>query len=313
MFWDYNNYFLTPIPTLFQLRGRDEITPVYPLKSLVSSPSLPLTRCWVKDEGVNLTGTHKDRSFRYWISYLSMSGIKEAVISSSGSSAFSAAYFCSLAGIKLTVFLRLGFPVEQKVELLRHKTVKVMESKTPKRDAVLLSRQKNIPNLRASADPYAIEGYKTLAFEIIKTHPKTEEIFVPTSSGTTLIGLYRGYCALQHDDFLIPKLFAVQTTTIHPIAEVFDKDFYEEKEHPARAIIDRISKRKEEALSILKKTGGGGYVISSEEVKKGGTYLKKTSVRQPGAESLLGLAAILKHRSKNPEMMPRNTLLVFTN
>ena len=313
MFWDYNNYFLTPIPARFQLGGLDETTPVYPAESIVSSASLPLLRCLVKDEGVNLTGTHKDRSFRYWISYLHMQGVTEAVLSSSGSSAFSAAYFSALAGIKLTIFLRYSFPAEKKQELLRYKNVKVIESKTPKKDAVLLSRKKNILNLRASADPYAIEGYKTLAFEIIEKYPRVEEIFVPTSSGSTLVGLYQGYSTLQRKDFLTPRLFAVQTTMTHPIAEVFDKDFHEEKKHPARAIIDKISKRKEEVLSVLQKTGGGGYVISSKEVEQSGAYLKKTGIRQPGAESLLGVAALLKHRSKNPEAASRNTLLVFTN
>ena len=99
MFWHYNKYFDHPIPAEFQLPGYDDATPVYTLSGDMSN-------VLVKDERVHITGTHKDRSFRYWISRLSEKGTKKAVISSSGSAARSAAYFCNLAGIDLTVFTK---------------------------------------------------------------------------------------------------------------------------------------------------------------------------------------------------------------
>src|SRR3989338_3569638 len=193
-FWNYNSQFSPPVANGFQLGPETNMTPVYTLGELVSNPALRAPeRIWIKDERAHPTGTHKDRSFRYWISRLYENGIKEAVISSSGNSAFAAAFYCSLAQIRLQVFVRHDFPNDAAAKLAQYPLVILHQSKTPKKDAFLFGKKHAIPYLRASIDPLALEGYKTLSFELAKAYPDIEEIFIPTSSAATLVGVYNGY------------------------------------------------------------------------------------------------------------------------
>ena len=306
MFWTYNRYFTTPIPREYQLSlsSQESSTPLYPLDKAES--------IWIKDESKNAGGTHKDRSFRYWISWLYAQGIKEATLSSSGSSAFAGALYAAKAGIKLTVFLRHDFPSNE-VATLRQFGAIVRQSKTPKRDAISFSKEKSIPLLRASTNSIAKEGYKTLGFEIAEQKKSVTEIFVPTSSGSTLLGIYEAYRVLQTEQhILMPRFYAVQTTMVHPIAEEYENTFREESSHPSRAIIDRIANQKPEVLNVLRETKGGAYVISTQElldIKK----VYQTQLEGHGAESALSLAAIEKHRVTHPEFQDATTVALFTN
>jgi threonine synthase len=61
---------------------------------------------------------------------------------------------------------------------------------------------------------------KTIAYEIhYQLDELPEAIFIPTSSGTLLLGLYHGFKELVRHGYRkkIPRLIAVQTTSFHPI------------------------------------------------------------------------------------------------
>ena len=249
----------------------------------------------IKDEGVHITGTHKDRSFRYWISLLKERGVKKAVISSSGSAARSAKYFCKEAGIELEIFTK-------------------EVTKTPKKDAVAYAREHNVPNLRSSTDEDAIEGYKTITFELVEQHQDVQEIFLSVSSGAALLGIYEGYKILSKERGVsIPRLYIVQTTKVHPMAEVFDQDFVEEEDHESHAIVDNIAHRKNAVVHAVQESRGGGYIISNEELKRAKADYAQHIRREIGNESFLALAALKKHRERNPEYRNAKSVCLFTS
>lgn len=314
MFWNYNNYFSNPIRKEFQLSP--EIEPVTSLYQLVQVASIKegLDNAWLKNEGENITGTHKDRSFRYWISYHYMHGTKEVVLSSSGSSAFAAAYYCKKAGIKLHAFIREDFDKE-KIDVLHQYSIVIPHlSPTPKKDAFRLAKEMGIPYLRASIDPLAIEGYKTLGFEIAESLKDVKEIFIPTSSGATAVGIYQAFRILGRESKArMPRIYCVQTTMVHPIAKEFEKTFTSETSHPARAIIDRIAHRKKGVAKILKATKGGAYIISKEETDKAKKLIANLDAKEPGNESALTVAALRKHRTRHPEWSDAKAVCIFTN
>lgn len=311
MFWNYNHLFSTPIPEQFQLNSDLEtFTPLYQLSDIASTDEL-LEGVRIKDESKNSTGSQKDRSFRYWISYWALSGIHELVLSSSGSSAFAAAYYCQKANINLHIFLAEDFPESRLEQLKLYRIATIHQSKTPKRDAIRFSKEKNLHLLRGSMDDIALEGYKTIAFELAEQDSDIEELFIPTSSGATIAGIYKGYEILRQKDnaISIPRIYCIQTTKVHPIASELDPAIPREEDHPARAIIDRISHRKKQIIDILKETNGGGYVVSKEETNRALAVLQE----KHGAESALTIAAALKHRALHPKYAKTKTVLLFTN
>lgn len=288
MFWDYNKYFERPIPEKFWLPGLDEMSPVYLLED-------GLSNVWIKDESVHPTGTHKDRSFRYWVSYLWSKGIRKAVIPSSGSAGRSANHFCKIAEINLTVFTK-------------------ETTKTPKKDAIAFAREYAVINLRSSTDQNSIEGYKTIAFELAEQLSDAEELFIPVSSGAALLGIYNGYkMLLKEKGISMPRLYIVQTTRVHTMASMFDTDYVKEDKHDARAIVDNIGYLRDKVVRAVQESKGSGYVISNSELKESVSAYASKLNKAHGNESFLTLAALKKHQERNPQYANAKSVCLFTN
>ncbi|OGG15210.1 hypothetical protein A2773_04985 [Candidatus Gottesmanbacteria bacterium RIFCSPHIGHO2_01_FULL_39_10] len=242
---------------------------------------------YFKHEYENPTGSIKDRGLAYQISYVYSQRIKSAVISSSGNAAISAANFCRLAGIELTVFVSPKIQPSKLAQLAKL-GVRISQSPRPVSEAFKLAKEKNIYNLRPSKDPHGDIGYSTISYELHEEPGKRiDAIFFPVSSGTTLTGVAKGFEKLGY----LPKLCAVQTTSVHPIASIFDKDFVKSNTSLADALVAKYTPRLDEVISFIKKSGGGGYIISDEEIIKANEYLVKNNINCSfeGAVALAGL------------------------
>lgn len=255
---------------------------------------------WAKLENQNPTGTHKDRSMAPWISHYMKQGIKEFAIASSGNSALAAVAYCTKNNLKLTIFVSPDSPA---LPRLRRGRAELHVSRTPRRDAIRFCiKNKMIKNLRASTDDLALIGYKKIAFELIKQLPRIDNIFIPTSSGATLEGIYSGF---QNP----PALFCIQTAKVHPIASYFDKNFKKEKTSYASAIVDSIAHRRDAVIKICKETGGGGFVVSNKELEEAKEFLERA-----GWHSALAFAGLLKWRRQNPRQAKREiSVCLFTD
>lgn len=264
---------------------------------------------WAKIESENPTGTHKDRSMGPWIEYYIKQGQEKFVVSSSGNSAAAAAKVCAEKNVKLTIFMHPDDKSHRLEDIKDVGDISVKLSKTPKRDAFQFSEKHNIPNLRASTDDNALEGYKEIAFEIIEQIPKINNIFIPTSSGATLEGIFLGF---EEKSKKSPSLYAVQTTKVHPIAGDFDNDFKNENKSYASAIVDNIAHRKDMLVEIIKETKGSGLVISNASLMKARNELRKDQniydklftavggVEPSRWQSALAFAGFLKWQAQHP-------------
>lgn len=266
---------------------------------------IPGSNVWAKLENQNPTGSHKDRSMGPWILDYAKAGVRELAISSSGNSAISAAKYCGENNIKLNVFLSPSV-AQEKVDRVRSYTNIILHpTKTPNKDAFRFSKKKNIVNLRASKDDAALAGYQEIARELAKQLPYIDNIFVPTSSGATLEGMYNGYVTHKK----IPAFYVVQSAKVHPIASYFDKNFKKEKTSYAAAIVDRVAHRRDKVIEIINQTGGGGFVISNRELEEAKKVLGKF-----GWHSALSFAGFLKWQKQNPEIaINKISVCIFTD
>ena len=231
---------------------------------------------WAKLESESVTGTHKDRSMKPWIESYVNQGIKDFVISSSGNSARAALKICEELGCSLKVFL----------------------GSTAKKDAFRYAKEHNIPNLRASIDDRALIGYRQIAYELV-SQIKVDNIFIPTSSGATLLGMYLGF------KNKISSFYVVQTSKVYPMASYFDKDFIKEKGSKAKSIVDNIAHRKDSVIKVCEETNGGGFVISNKELEESKLFLKKG-----GYQSALAYAGFIKWKKQNNQ---GTSLCLFTD
>lgn len=263
------------------------ISPEYQLTLNEGGTTLrEIEKIYFKCEYENPTGSVKDRGMAYQISTLFSKGIKKAVLSSSGNAAISAAHYTKLTDIDLTVFVAENIN-QSKFDHLSKFHLQIFKSRRPVSDSINYARKNNFYNLRSSTDPVGHIGFSTIAFELNDEVGLPDAIFFPVSSGTTLAGVTYGFRKLG----FIPKLFAIQTERIHPIAEDFDNQFKPSAESIADAIVARFTPREAEVKGLIKKSGGGGFVISDKEILQAAKWLKakKINCSYEGALSLAGL------------------------
>lgn len=282
------------------------MTPVYKIKIPRSTDII-----WAKLENQNLTGTHKDRSLRPWVLDYANEGKKEFAISSSGNSALSAANVCDEIGAKLHVFVSPSLDKNKVLRLKEYKNVILRVTSTPRKDVFRFSKEHGLINLRASRDDKALSGYKEIAFELIAQIEEINQLFVPTSSGATLVGIFQGF---REGGKKVPAFYAVQTAKVHPIASYFDRAFKKESRSLAAAIVDNIACRKDEVIKILKESGGGGFVISNSELEAAGKIFEQSKTEfAAGWQSLLSFAGFLKWKKQSISPMGAVSVCLFTD
>ncbi|GAB4164289.1 MAG: hypothetical protein Fur003_6490 [Candidatus Dojkabacteria bacterium] len=309
--WEYQEYLAPKVDKPFQLSSNEGDTPTK--SSHVLATMLGLERLYMKREDNNPSGSHKDRMIAFEISAHMQDGVKDIVISSSGNTAISAMLYCKyLNNLNLHLFLSVNLP-EDKITRIEHaleaninvpRTEQVITydnfhlhfSHRPVSGAFKFAKENNFVLLRGSTDPYAIEGYKTIAFELIKQIPQVSEIFLPVSSGTTALGIYEGFKIVNEKmglNIKIPEIHIVQTSRVNPMAREFDKDFTKSASSIAKSIVDRVGHRKKEVVDIVRASNGFGWVISDQELQYAQRLLKFANV-STSIESAMTIAAIKK-------------------
>lgn len=253
-----------------------------------------------KREDMNPNGSHKDRLLAYQVSRAKENGKKILIISSSGNAAVSAAAYCRLANIRLIAFVSPKTDQEKIIKMAEF-GAKIIVSRHALTLADLASKKFKIKNLRPGADENSHYGLKSIVFEIFEHCGEVDAIFIPTSSASTVIALAEAFEDLKELGEIkkIPALYAVQTATIHPIAENFDKNFSEEKESLARGITAKNIPEEKLArvLSVIKNSGGGGAAVSDAEILAARKILEKNNI-ETGYESAAGFAGAIKMREK---------------
>ncbi|MCL5090554.1 MAG: pyridoxal-phosphate dependent enzyme [Patescibacteria group bacterium] len=278
--WQFSP-FLAQIEEKFQLSLGEGQTPEENFAEVV-----------LKREDKNPTGSLKDRGMAYLVSYAYSIGEKKLVISSSGNAAISAASYAGLAGLDLTVFLSPKINLE-KLAKIKETGVKIVFSNKTVSEATLFAKKNGLYNLRPSIHEFGPEGYQTIAFELMRSREKVEDIFIPVSSGVALTGIARGF---EKVGFL-PKLHLCQGAGFCPLGSLFDKDFVTEKENLPQALVAKTTVLKTPIIEWIKKSRGNGWVVQNKEIETAQNKLKEKGI-ETSEEGALAFAAVEKARRK---------------
>lgn len=293
--WKYCTYFNTNIEQKYRLSLQEGDTPIenYPKLDVQCH-----THIYFKREDKNPNGSHKDRSIAFQVSKYYQDGIPHVTISSSGNSAISAAAYCSLAGIHLTLFLSPSISEEKKKRLesivKKNKDITVIYSPQAKTACFRFALEQHIPNMTPSKDSHlAMEGMQTLGIELAQETEHIDAIFMPASSALGFVSMVKGYTTLKP---LIP-MHIVQTSKIHPIAQYYDTDFTPESNSFAKAIVARAVPLINDARNIINTSHGAGWVIENAQLEEAYQILQKQGIHT-SYDAALSLAGLLKAQRK---------------
>ncbi len=249
---------------------------------------------YLKREDKNPTGSVKDRGVAYQISYLLSRGVTSFVLPSSGNGAISAANYCRKAGVKFTAVISPDIDKTKLVDLYES-GAEVLTDTQPTKFAHRYAAEVGAVNLRPSIDEKGSMGFRTIAAELYEQLGQVPgAIFFPVSSGTTLVGVYEGFDYLNQGK---AKMFAVQSSAVHPISGKFDSTYIQEEKSLASGIVARAVPRKSQVWEIIEETQGGGVIVDNQAIKNAYDWLHGHGVNSSydGAVSVAGAWKTLSH------------------
>jgi threonine synthase len=181
----------TPIVSLYE--GN---TPLIPLHNLSKKIGHGVT-VYVKYEGLNPTGSFKDRGMTMAITKAHEAGKKAVICASTGNTSAAAAAYASKAGMKCIVIIPDGnIAMGKLAQALIHGAL-VMPIKGNFDDALDMVRElgDTYPvQIVNSINPYRIEGQKTAAFELVDTLGDAPDyLFIPVGNAGNISAYWKGF------------------------------------------------------------------------------------------------------------------------
>jgi threonine synthase len=259
---------------------------------------------WFKFEGMNPTGSFKDRGTTVEVSKAVELGMKEVCCASTGNMGASVAAYCAKAGVKCKIFLPENVIVSDlKIKQIKAYGAEIVKvkgeySKTAK-ECELYARKSG--SYLMGDYPYRGEGEKSVGFEIAdQMNWKVPDYVVcPMGNGTLIYAIWDSFNDLKKVKLIdkLPKMIGIQADGCSPIVDAFKKE--KKKVEPidnprtiATAIECGDPLDGQKALKALKDSKGLVDKVSDKEILK---TLKLVSskeglyVEPSGAVSLTGL------------------------
>src|SRR2546423_3362241 len=182
----------------------DDDTPVVTLLEggtpLLAAPRLSErmnARVFLKFEGLNPTGSFKDRGMTVAISKAVEEGSKAVICASTGSTSASAAAYAARAGLVCAVLIPEGHIALGKLAQALIHGAKVIQIKGNFDQALTVVRElaaRDAITLVNSVNPYRLEGQKTAAFEIVDELGDAPDVHcIPVGNAGNITAYWRGY------------------------------------------------------------------------------------------------------------------------
>jgi len=286
-----------------------EATPVISLNEgstpLIYSPRLSELsghHVYLKYEGLNPTGSFKDRGMTMAISKAVEAGVQTVVCASTGNTSAAAAAYAARAGVQCAVILPAGKIAMGKLVQAFVYGAKVVAIQGNFDDALRLVRELGEQDGVAivnSINPNRIEGQKTASFEIIDELGDAPDIHIlPVGNAGNITAYWKGYREYQRHgrSTKLPRMTGFQAAGSAPI---FFGKVVESPETAASAIRIGNPASWEGATAAIKDSGGCIDIVTDEQILAGQTWLARNEgvfVEPASAASIAGLFKCLENR-----------------
>jgi len=209
----------TPIVTL-----NEGNTPLIYSPFLSKQIDAPSAEVYLKYEGLNPTGSFKDRGMTVAVSKAIEEGRKAVICASTGNTSASAASYSARAGIKCVVLIPKGAIALGKLSQALIHGAQVLAIDGNFDDAFNLVKEitaKYPFQLVNSINPYRIEGQKTGAFEICDQLDGEAPMFhaIPVGNAGNITAYWKGYKEYKEKGKIqgLPKMLGFQAEGAAPI------------------------------------------------------------------------------------------------
>jgi len=190
---------------------------------------LGLPNLYMKDEGVNPTGSFKARGQSVAISMARELGLRKVAVPSAGNAGGAMAAYAAVAGMQALVYMPEGTPVVNRLECaLLGAEVVLVPGSIKECGHALRQRieREGWFDMSTLKEPYRVEGKKTMAYEVVEQlgDKVPDAMIYPTGGGTGLVGMWKAFDEMEELGWIgrkRPRLVAVQATGCAPIVRAY--------------------------------------------------------------------------------------------
>jgi threonine synthase len=262
-------------------------TPLFRTRRL--GERISASNLWVKDEGLNPTGSFKARGLACAISMCRELGIRKVAIPSAGNAAGACATYAAAAGMESHIFMPQDVPQSNFVEC------RAAGAKVTLVDGLISDCGRIVGERKAAEgwfevstlkEPYRIEGKKTMGYEVAEQFEwkLPSAILYPAGGGVGLIGMWKAFAEMEELGWIgreRPKMIAVQAEGCQPVVRAWKQqadraEFYDGASTVASGL--RVPKPLGDALMLraIRESGGCAIAVSDAEMLDGGIEMAET-------------------------------------
>lgn len=193
---------------------------------------LGVRNLYLEFEGVNPTGTQKDRAALLHVLEAKRNDYTTISVGTCGNYGVAVAYYASLMKLKPVIYVPAHYTNKRISEMIRM-GASVVQVHGSYEETVKASVKDSKENGWYDANPgsehsdIALKGYSIIAYDIYNELGFAPDIvIVPVGNGTTLAGIYQGFESLYSLGLIdkLPKMVGATTCNGNPLLESFRKN-----------------------------------------------------------------------------------------
>jgi threonine synthase len=281
-------------------------TPLHDVPRL--EEELGVARLRVKHEGMNPTGSFKDRGMTVGVRVAQKVGVDRLACASTGNTSAALAAYGARGGMETLVLLPAGKVAAGKVAQASLHGARILEvdgNFDTCLDIVQDLATRGEVYLLNSLNPFRLEGQKTIGLEILEQFHDEEggfpdRIVLPVGNAGNTAALYKCFRELVESGALpeseVPKLTGVQASGAAPMVEAIEHGWeaterWEDVETRATAIRIGNPVNAPKALPGIRETGGTATAVTDEQITAAQRQLagEGVGVEPASAASVAGL------------------------
>jgi threonine synthase len=245
-----------------------------------------LHRLYIKDEGLNPTGSFKARGMTAAVSRAKQLGAKALAAPTAGNAGGALAAYAAAAGMPAVIVMPADTPSANVMEC------QAFGAKVVKLNGLISDCGKYVAerkdregwyDVSTLKEPYRIEGKKTMGYELWEQFggKLPDVIFYPTGGGVGLIGMCKAFDEMQEMGWIgaeRPRMVAVQAEGCAPIVRAWEAhqnsaQFFENAATVASGLRVPGPLGDFMILSMLRQTKGTALTVTDEEMLDAGREL----------------------------------------
>lgn len=302
-------------------------TPI--IKSKIFSKLWDIPELYYKLEGINPTGTHKDRIANSICQHAKNEGFETIAVATCGNFGASIAYYAKVHSTKCRVYIPENYHSTRLRDIVGvGASVHYLPGKYE--DVVKLCGEISEQNGWFNASPnnkvvksISFEHYGEIARELVGQLKNIDVVSIPVSNGTTLAGIYCGFLKEFENGRIKNTPILIAASTIHgnPIVTSLNKELKQiiilepdllKETRTNEPLINYESFDGQEALDFLNSTKGYAFNVTDSAMINASKQLydfEGLSVLPASTSSLLAVNLSVK---SNPILRNKKIVCIFT-